>query len=300
LNTTGLEGKWIAAGYAWAEEEICLELHGFDSGRIENVPLGSKLAFRIFDDRRCAGHIDFEQLRRVPCEERTLLESGTQCAACRAREGFAACVRCDGLSCPPLAPAVQRYCTGIHHLYLATFGGEEVKVGTASQLRRRARLVEQGALVAAYIATAPGPEIKQLERAVASLGYPTAMRRREKLALLGSGVGEAEAEARVLAALDEIARALPASMHDALHPPEPTRQPELARRARSYSYLQSLPLRPGSTVAGEVLGAVGSLVVLDDGGGAAALDLAELRCRVIEMQPRTAESDVSRQLPLLQ
>lgn len=288
------------AGYAWAEEEVCLELHDPDSGRMENVSIGSAIAFRIFDDRRCAGRIDFEQLRRLPCEERTVLESGTQCAVCRAREGFAECIRCDGLSCPPLAPAVHRYCTGTHHLYLATFGGEEVKVGTASKQRRRARLVEQGALVAAYVATAPGPEIKQLERAVADLGYPTAMRRREKLALLGSQVNEAEAEARVLAALDEISRALPDSMHEALHPPEPMRQPALARRARTYSYLQSLPLRPGSTVAGEVLGAVGSLVVLDDGGGAAALDLADLRCRVIEMQPSTAESDVSRQLPLLQ
>ena len=300
MNATALEGRWILAGYAWTEEEVCLELHDPESNRAESVPVGSKLAFRLLDDRRCAGRIDFEQLRRLPCEERTVLESGTQCAACRAREGFAECIRCDGVSCPPLAPAVHRYCTGTHHLYLATFGGKEVKVGTASHLRRRARLVEQGALVAAYVATAPGPEIKQLERAVAALGFPTAMRRREKLALLGSGVDEAEAEARILAALDEIGRALPDSMHDALHPPEPMRQPALARRARTYSYLQSLPLRPGSTVAGEVLGAVGSLVVLDDGGGAAALDLADLRCRVIEMQSSTAESDVSRQLPLLQ
>ena len=300
LNVAALKGKWILAGYTWSDEEVELELHDLGSDRTENLAVGSDLAFRILDDRRCSGRIDFGELRRVPCEEKVALGAGVQCASCRKREGFAECIRCDGLDCPPLAPPVQRYCTGTHHLYLATFGGSEVKVGTASEPRRRARLLEQGALVAAYVATAPGPEIKQLERAVGSLGYPTAMRRQEKLALLESGVSEEEAEAAVLTALGEIVRSLPASMQDTLHSPETMRQPELARRARSYSYLQSLPLRPGETVAGRVLGVAGSLVVLDDGGGATALDLASLRSRVIELLSSSVKSDVTRQLPLLQ
>jgi hypothetical protein len=300
LSTAAIEGEQILAGYAWKDEEVELELHDLGSSRAVNVPVGSNLAFRIVDDRRCSGRIDFRELRRVPCEQKAILETGVQCAACRKREGFAECIRCDGLDCPPLAPAVQRYCTGTHHLYLATFGGPEVKVGTASQPRRRARLLEQGALVAAYVATAPGPEIKQLERAVASLGYPTAMRRQEKLALLDSGVGEDEAEAAILATLDKISRRLPPSTGDALHAPELMHQPPPARRARSYSYLQSLPLRPGETVSGQVLGVAGSLVVLDDGGGPAALDLAGLRSRVIELLANSVKSDVTRQLPLLQ
>jgi hypothetical protein len=110
-----------------------------------------------------------------------------------------------------IAPeGLKRYLDQPHWLYVATFADGATKVGTASGLRKHARLVEQGAVTAQYVALAEnGRVVRVLEDEVTrSAGLPQAVRSAAKAAslcrplpaarLAEVNAGHAEAARRVL------------------------------------------------------------------------------------------------------
>jgi hypothetical protein len=110
-----------------------------------------------------------------------------------------------------IAPeGLKRYLDQPHWLYVATFADGATKVGTASGVRKRARLVEQGAVTAQYVAAADnGRVVRVLEDEVTrSAGLPQAVRSAAKAAslcrplpaaqLAGINAGHAESARRLL------------------------------------------------------------------------------------------------------
>lgn len=284
-------------GYGWADGRPHLRLAERDTGHT----LSGRLTLRLELERRCIGWVDYERrgaARRRPCPTRAT-PSGAQCIACSHREGFWLCMTCDGFQCPPLPPSTHEYCRQDHHLYLASFGGPALKVGTASHPRRDARLVEQGPLAALRVARGPGPLIKQMEALAVGMGFVEAMRRAEKWRQFRTRTTPDQALTWLEDGAARLRRGLPAHYHALLHE-EPARveQPTLQRQTSGLSAVEMVQLRPGETLAGQVVGARGHVVVLDDGAGRVALDIGALKAWFVTLDPTDPGRAPTRQLGL--
>ncbi len=157
-----------------------------------DVPLapGARLAFEVQGvDKYCLG---FQRVRGrddrdwVPCARQAVAERGTQCGRCFAQDDvrYMHDVHRSGI-----APAgLKRYLDQPHWLYVATFADGASKVGTAADQRKWARLVEQGAVVARYVARADdGRVVRILEDEVTrSVGLQQAVRSTAKAAALSA------------------------------------------------------------------------------------------------------------------
>ncbi|MDQ0735854.1 DUF2797 domain-containing protein [Arthrobacter agilis] len=149
---------------------------------------GTRLAFEVAAaGRYCLG---FHRVHGrddrtwVPCADQAPADRGSQCARCFAQDDvrFMHDIHRSGI-----APAgLKRYLDQPHWLYVATFADGSTKVGTASHPRKYARLVEQGAVVAQFVALADdGRVVRVLEDEVTrSVGLQQAVRSGTKAASL--------------------------------------------------------------------------------------------------------------------
>jgi hypothetical protein len=248
------------------------------------LPLAGPIRWAV-GDRRCVGHrIDGHP---VACPDRATLASGRQCAACQRADTFRPCMICTGFGCPRLTPAMRARCAGRHHLYLASFGGDRVKVGTASAGREDARLVEQGPLLAVRIASGSGPRIKQMEHLVSTrTPLVEAVRRSRKLTRLAVGGRVDVARGHVTAAIDTVRALLRDDYAEELHPPDWFEAPPVVARARQAAIGRTpMPVRPGTVLTGRIVGAIGPIALLDDAGARFLLDVGELVGRELDPDP---------------
>ena len=283
-------------GYAWKDNRVFLEVQNLTSNASTSfIPIEDTFIFRKTQQQRCVGWVDFENKERQPCPD---MASVKQCDSCKQREGFLPCVICNGFDCPPLKPSVEAYCQRPHSLYLACFGSDRVKVGTASEGRKYTRLHEQGPLAAMFIAKASGPLIKQMEATVSRMGYTEAMRRTTKQRLLTSGMTELEAKHHLTNSFEDIVSHIPAQYEMYLHEPEHVTIPPLALAARQFNDLDVLKPEVNQILGGTVVAASGSIVVFQDNVGAMTLDLATLRSWVIEINPDGQPAKRTKQLSL--
>lgn len=268
----------LVLGYTWTDGLPVLRVRPEGSRGERDQPLRGEVRLVVTAERRCVGYAGPDGPR--PCPDRAV-PIGTRCAACERRDVALPCITCDGFRCPTLVPEVRRRCQSTHHLYLACFGDPRLKVGTASHLRRDQRVIEQGPLAAARVAEGPGPRIKQAEALlVAQEDLVESMRRGRKTSLLGAGMTAEQAQARVAEVAGELRERLPPEYHHLLHRPDFVPVPPLAERVRGWS-VAPLPVDDGVLVAGTVAGAVGHLVFLDEPDGRFAIDLGELKARVV-------------------
>lgn len=280
----------LGLGYGWRDEQPFLRVRQLHDHHVRLLPMAGHVRLQPLDTRFCTGFYDGRDSH--PCPDGARLRTGTACEACQQRDAFRPCMRCDGSRCPRLSPAMQRYCRQDHHLYLACFGDETIKVGTASHPRRTARVVEQGPLAAVHVARGEGPAIKRMERALSSGAFTETMRRSRKTLLLAGSMSPAEAEARVRAAAATLRDVLEPEHHAYLHPPRLVPTPALARASRTLS-VQPVALEEGAVLDGDVVGAIGHVVfVRDDDAVVVALDLGALKGRVIELDPRGGRKPV--------
>jgi len=272
----------LVVGWTWSEGAAKLRVWQGEPSTMQLIALDGPVCFRILPGRFCTGYSDGAVGQ--PCPEQALARRGTNCDACASRDAFRPCMACTGLRCPRLTPAMRRYCRQDHHLYLACFGGETIKVGTASHPRRDQRIVEQGPLAAARVARAVGPTVKQMEHLLSDAGFTETMRRTRKTALLQGAMTEAEARSRVMDAVRGLRGVLPPTYHDHLHAPVFVPQPPLAVASRSLTVNQ-LRVEDDRVVEGRFVGAVGHLAFIEETDGRFALDLGELKGRHIAWNP---------------
>ncbi len=199
LYAGAVEPTYLCSGVTWHEAGPALSMHEVsalpgdsgeeDEGRHElQLTPGTRLAFEITaEGKYCLG---FHRVHGrddrtwVRCADQAPSERGSQCGRCFAQDDlrFVHDIHRSGI-----APAgLKRYLDQPHWLYVATFADGSTKVGTASNLRKRARLVEQGAVVAQYVAhTRDGRIVRILEDEVTrTVGLPQAVRSATKAASL--------------------------------------------------------------------------------------------------------------------
>lgn len=179
---------YLVRSMSWSDRENpALELVDI-ADAVTRLPLvGATLAFFTEPGRHCIGRSEFvgeDAVRMAPCPHRRLAESGKQCASCAAADDFRFIHHVHRGGHVP--PALRSYVSQPHWLYVATFADGSAKVGTASHVRKSARLDEQGAVRASYVAHTPdGFTIRTLEDAVtAEAGLPQTRSRRRKTAAL--------------------------------------------------------------------------------------------------------------------
>lgn len=285
----------LIVGFTWVEGSVQLRSWAGSPSVLTLRPLEGCLSFRMLAGKHCVGWNDGETLRA--CPDHATATRGPLCDACYARDAFRPCMTCDGFRCPRLSPEMESWCRQTHHLYLACFGDTRLKVGTASDGRREQRIVEQGPLAAARIASAPGPRIKQMEHVLVEAGFSEAMRRARKTVLMQASMTAEQAEELVRSAARSLRRVLPGRYHRHLHAPEFVAQPDVAVRSRART-VNELRLEEDRVVEGTVVGAVGHLLFLEDGDGCFALDLGDLKGRRIEWDPVGPRRRASAQLGL--
>ncbi len=279
----------LGLGYGWRDGHPFLRVRHLHDHAVHTLAMGGEVRLQVTAERRCTGYYDGTVSH--PCPDGARLRTGVACEACQLRDAFRPCMRCDGSRCPRLSPAMRRYCQQDHHLYLACFGDDTIKVGTASHPRRRQRIVEQGPLAAVRVACGEGPAIKRMERMLSQGVFTETMRRSRKTALLAGSMSPDEARERVLDAAATLGDVLPDSYHDYLHPPEVVEPPALAAASRSLQ-VQPVQLHDDVVIAGQVVGAVGHVVFVEDDDGVFAFDLGELKARVIELSPQGGKKPV--------
>jgi hypothetical protein len=289
--------RTLVVGFTWIDGAVHLRQWKGEADaralRLEPVP--SPLCFRVLPQHHCTGYHDGERL--LPCPQQAVLARGSTCEGCTARDEFRPCMTCDGTRCPKLTPQMAAYCQQRHHLYLACFGDTNLKVGTASDGRKEQRIVEQGPLAAARVASAEGPVIKRMEHLLVEAGFSETMRRARKTALIRASMSEEEARTLVTDAAGELTRVLPRRYRRYLHAPELVEQPALARQSRRHR-ASALRLEADRVVEGAVVGAVGHLLFVQDDDGCFSLDLGELRGRQIEWDPAGPRRRATAQLGL--
>jgi hypothetical protein len=123
-----------------------------------------------------------------------------------------------------------------------------------------------------------------MEAALVRAGFTEAVSRQRKMSLLRSGMTVDVAERRVLDAARHLADQLPPDLRWPLHPPHIVEAPALARRSRGYP-VNVLPVRADTVIEGQVAGAVGHVLFVDDGDGRFALDLGALSGRFVDFDP---------------
>lgn len=292
----GAERRTLVVGYTWVDGAVLLRSWPLDgrAGPQQTEPL-DRVLFRVEAGKWCTGFHDGSA--GVRCPDDAPATRGTTCDACAGRDAFRPCLTCDGFRCPRLSAEMTAWCRQHHHLYLACFGDEDLKVGTASAPRKNQRVVEQGPLAAARVAEAAGPRIRQMETLLAQAGFSETVRRSRKTALLAGAMTEVEARSLVIDATHRLKEVLPREYHGALHAPIFVPQPDLARRSRALP-LNPLELEDGVVVDGEAVGAVGHTLFLRDPDGTFALDLGALKGRRVTWNPAGPRRKPTAQLGL--
>ena len=124
-------------------------------------------------EKYCKGYYDLIKKEIVPCQSFTnLTDSGySQCKECQEKSGFDLCLGCNGSTCQTNSGKARNFCHEGHHVYLAYFANDKLKVGTAASYRRYERILEQGALYSIFLAQTPnGRMARQIESQISKLG----------------------------------------------------------------------------------------------------------------------------------
>lgn len=166
--------KKIFLGLVWSDDKTPLfHIKSPFTDNHEYVYIPPKINLKSLHERFCIGTINPLTMEYMSCNNK-VDTNNCQCNKCKFMFEFYKCVRCHGDDCDIHNKISKDYCDTPHFVYIAYFPGAKLKVGTASLQRKEARLLEQGALYAIYIARTPDGKIaRQIEKEVISNGMPS-------------------------------------------------------------------------------------------------------------------------------
>ena len=163
-------------GLCWNEEyKPYFHLKDYESGLDEFVNIPRELLFELINQKICVGTINPYTREYISCNN--IVEgNNSQCNHCKYMFDFYKCVRCHGEDCYVKNKDVLKYCNTSHYVYLAYFPNKKIKVGTASEIKKYNRLLEQGAIFSIFIAKTPTGKIaRQIEKNIIDNGISGAV-----------------------------------------------------------------------------------------------------------------------------
>jgi len=201
---------YLCLGIGWRTGVPSLDVVDVALVQAEHIPLMQGfLGFRATSSRYyCTGRYGFfleTDTMLVPCPSNAVAVKSGQCVDCATRDElrFAHHYHTGGR----VSMALAHYMSQPHWVYIATFADGSSKVGTATDVRKRSRLDEQGAVIASYIArTADGKLARYVEDSVTiKLGITQRKTRSAKLAALARPLSQSAIESAHSAVLDRVA-----------------------------------------------------------------------------------------------
>ena len=159
--------------FEWKDNEPFINVYNSEPDITEQIKLMGIKNIEKGKMIRCTGYKDLQKREQVVCPNHNIVtEKNKQCAMCNSKDVFSYCVACRGIDCRNKSRIALEYCNKDHYVYLAYFPGNKIKVGTAFYERKATRLIEQGALMALYIAKTPSGKIaREIEREIVEMGY---------------------------------------------------------------------------------------------------------------------------------
>lgn len=289
-----MRGTFLCHGMVWNAAGPRLALASPDgSAAAMDVAEGTLLGFRVIEAGKfCLGSHRVQgprSRRHVPCPRQTPAERGYQCLNCFLNDDLRFLHDAHRSGAAP--DGLRAYLAQPHWLYVATFASGTSKVGTASDLRKRLRLAEQGAVAARYVARADDGRIvrvledmvsqqTELTQAVRSAAKLTALQAPRSLAELDSTNAEHARTVRNLLARVELEGF--AAVDQTWELPEPGRR-VIGSDSRTV-YPLELAAGPHGLLLEALLGSI-ALVRTGESGPAYLADLNGLKGRRIELGP---------------
>lgn len=163
-------------GIKWIEDSPQMLFYDTITRTIEYEKCEGFISLQRTNQKRCKGYYDLERKQIVPCRTfKDLTGSNySQCVECQTNSGFDLCLVCNGDNCQTNSDKAKRFCEEGHHVYLAYFANDKLKVGTAASYRKYERLLEQGALYSIFFAEVPNGRLaRKIENEVSKLGITT-------------------------------------------------------------------------------------------------------------------------------
>ena len=145
-------------------------LKDFETMIDEYVNIPNDLSFNQLSEKVCIGTLNPFTREYISCTN--LIDSGeNQCNRCKYMFDFYKCVKCHGSNCYVKSEDVLKYCNSPHYVYLAYFPNGKIKIGTASEVKKYSRLIEQGAIYSIFLAKTPTGKIaRQIEKNIIDNG----------------------------------------------------------------------------------------------------------------------------------
>ena len=156
--------KWLDAFHP------VIHLKDYSSHSEEDVLIPDSWETVKLKSKICSGAVNPLTREHFSCNK-LIEENQTQCYSCMHKFDFYNCVRCHGDDCMSKDNDVISYCNTPHYVYLVYFSRDKIKVGTASEVRKYDRLLEQGAIFSVFIAKTPTGKIaRQIEKNIIDSG----------------------------------------------------------------------------------------------------------------------------------
>lgn len=160
----------------WDEEyKPYFHLKDYEYSFDEFIDIPHKLLAERINKKICTGTINPYTREYVSCNN-PVEDGSSQCNHCKYMFDFYKCVRCHGEHCYVKNEDVLKYCNTPHYVYLAYFPNGKIKVGTASEIKKYNRLLEQGAIFSIFVAKTPTGKIaRQIEKNIINNGISGAV-----------------------------------------------------------------------------------------------------------------------------
>lgn len=166
----------------WENEQPFFELYNRNTGEIVYKQVLGNNSINIYPIKYCLGSYELGTHKYIPCKNDVIMQGQKICKECENLNGFKYCISCRGEKCVAFNYNAIEYCNQKHFVYLAYFSDKIIKVGTAHELRKEERLVEQGSLYRILIAEVPtGKLARQIENEISKLGYKSSVSSTHKI-----------------------------------------------------------------------------------------------------------------------
>ena len=209
-------------GLKWLDEITpVLHLRDFETSTDEYVKMPVVFDLEKKNQKICIGTINPYTRQYVRCNN-PVEDNQKQCNLCKYMYDFYKCVKCHGDNCYAKDDDVLKYCNTPHYVYLAYFNGDKIKVGTASEVKKHERLLEQGALFSILIAKTPTGRIaRSLEKIIIDSGVSGLVTTNYKMRNIAQqGNDENTILKKLLDNYREILNSIPSLYHKFLIEPE--------------------------------------------------------------------------------
>lgn len=161
-------------GVKWLNKVPYFILYDYSNNNIELVKVKDNIFIKKTDIKKCNGYYDLTTHKYIVCPNfsKEISNNVKQCDTCSKITGFNDCLGCNGRVCRNTNKIARDFCNQKHVVYIALFGNDKMKVGTAAEYRKYSRILEQGAIASMFIAeTSNGKQARFIEHTISKLGY---------------------------------------------------------------------------------------------------------------------------------